>query len=364
MHIQSTPNDRDIPLQLIFGSDEFFVELRAKKCLERWSDAALEVFDGQMDTLAELERTLNSVTDGLRTRDFFCPQKCIWLRNTNLFASSGPASTEGGQVVLERWLSFLKKLPQETYLVLSSTSVDKRLRSFKAFQSLAQCTEMEESKQSSYMQHLFRQLGQRFSVTIDPGAQELLVQKLNGKSRMIASEVEKLACLNNFQGAITRDCVQNNTPSRPSEEFFEPVEAFFTGNLEWFLRSLRNHFILHKEVRSILSLLQNRNRLFLQREYLRRYQGVQSVDKNTLASLSPESQRLFGPIRDKNTFALFSQNPWFINRLDTHFPYPVLLQLQIDFAELFDLLLQNPKQACGIMENFAQKTFARADKSR
>ncbi|MDR1255001.1 MAG: hypothetical protein LBJ78_03190 [Puniceicoccales bacterium] len=345
--------------QFIFGFDEFFVELKAKAVIETLTDTSLEGIDGQMNTVSDLKRVFEAIVESLRTVDFFEPRKCVWLRNTNLFASTSPAITEAGQDAVDKWLHFLKQLPSETYFFISASTVDKRTKLFKIIQSLAACTELEEAEQGSRLRALIETLSRQYAVTMDPDATEAFIQKLNGHPRMMSNEFEKLACFNNFRGTITRDCVLGNTPTVPNDEFFEPVEAFYAGDFKRYLQSLGNHCLLHKEVRSVLSALQNRNRLLLQIAYLQQKHAVTSCDKQSLVSVEPRFREFFSPIGAKNSFCLFSQNPWYVSRLKTHFPYEILLQLQMDFVEVFDQLLKAPKNTYLIMENLARKTFAR-----
>ena len=341
------------PLQFIFGANEYFVEITVQSALKKHADAAIEIIDGQVNTISELRRTLTRVTESLQTVDFFLPKKCVWLRNTNLFTSTSPAVTEGGQHFIESWLAFLQKIPADTYLIISATNLDKRLRLFKSIQSIAHCTELETANQDIYLQALIQKLSRQFTIEITPDAFELLKQKLNKQARAIANEFEKLACFHRFQGTISRDCVLKNTPTLPNDEFFEPVEAFYEGNLNWYSKSLRNHYIIHKEVRSILTMLQNRNRLLLQLAYLNKQHTFPNCNKRALDALQKNYETCFGPMTDKNTFCLFSQNPWYLSRLKTIFPYEVLLQLPTAFSDAFDQLLLNPKHACSIMENLA-----------
>ena len=131
----------------IFGADEFFVELRAKKCIEEQTQGfSLETIDGTVNTIADLKQIVDRVVEALQTADFFTPNKCVWLRATNLFSAGSPANTDGGQGSIEKFLSVLQRLPQEVRLVISASPVDKRMRLFKTVQSLATCEEMEEKQ--------------------------------------------------------------------------------------------------------------------------------------------------------------------------------------------------------------------------
>ena len=95
----------------IFGADDFFVELRAKKCLEGQTQGfALETIDGTVNTIADLKQVVDRVVEALQTADFFTPNKCVWLRATNLFGTGSPATTEGGQGSVEKFFFFFQRL--------------------------------------------------------------------------------------------------------------------------------------------------------------------------------------------------------------------------------------------------------------
>lgn len=337
-------------IHLILGNDDFFVDLKAKKILEAYKDFSIEIIDGTMANIADLKRVLENTIESLRTMDFFSTQKCVWLRATNLLGTSSPATTEGAQTTLDRWLEIIEKLPTDVQFIISASPVDKRTRLFKTLQALAVCEEMEEKKNDDYLHFLIKKLCKEQNVTIETQAEELLLQKLNHQPRTIANELEKLACLKNFSGTITYDDVLKNTPTLINDEFFEPVEAFYEKNKERYIRSLRNHFILNKEMRSVLTMMQNRNRLLIQLKVL----NLPSVSKNALDAAYKNYEKFFGPIEEKNTFCIFSQNPWYLSRLKTSFSLNQLLDLQEEYTKIFDLILQAPQQACAYMENLVR----------
>lgn len=337
-------------LHLIFGSDDYFVDLKTKKLLESFEEIPLEVVDGSMHSIADLKRILGQVSESLRTMDFFSDKKCVWLRSTSLLSNGSPAFTEGAQTYVEAWVELLKKLPTDVHCFISASPVDKRTRLFKTLQDLCQCEELEEKSSKDYLKFLIQKLSKQLTVGIDAAAFELLQQKLNYQPRAIANEFEKLACLRNFSGTISYEDVLKNTPTMPNDEFFEPVEAFYGKDKQRYLQSLRNHFTIHKEVRSILSMLQNRNRLLLQLASLQ----LQSISKNSLDSAYQRYQENFGPIQDKNTFCVFSQNPWYLSRLKNLFTLKTLIQLQEEYVRLFDLILKYPQQACFWMESLVK----------
>ena len=337
-------------IHLIFGNDDFFVELKTKKILEAYKDYSVETIDGTMANIADLKRVLENTIESLRTMDFFSAQKCVWLRSTNLLGTSSPATTEGAQTTLDRWLEVIEKLPVDVQFVISASPIDKRTRLFKTLQALATCEEMEEKKNEDYLHFLIKKICKEQKIVVEPEAEELLAQKLNHQPRTIANELEKLACLKNFSGTITYDDVSKNTPTLINDEFFEPVEAFYEKNKERYIRSLRNHFILNKEMRSVLTMMQNRNRLLIQLKIL----NLPSVSKNALDAVYKNYEKFFGPIEEKNTFCIFSQNPWFLSRLKTPFTLNQLLDLQEEYTKIFDLILKTPNQACVYMENLVR----------
>jgi len=337
-------------LHLIFGADDYFVDLKAKKLLEQFEGIPLEIIDGSMHSIADLKRILGQVSESLRTMDFFSDKKCVWLRSTSLLSNGSPAFTEGGQIYVESCLDLLKKLPEEVQFFISASPVDKRTRLFKTLQDLCQCEELEEKNSKDYLKFLVQKLSKQLSIGIEAAAFELLQQKLNYQPRAIANEFEKLACLKNFSGTISYEDVLKYTPTMPNDEFFEPIEAFYNKDKQRYLQSLRDHFTIHKEVRSILSMLQNRNRLLLQLASLQ----LQSVSKNSLDAAYQRYQQDFGPIQDKNTFCVFSQNPWYLSRLKNLFTLEILVQIQEECVRLFDLILKHPQQACFWMESLVK----------
>ena len=334
-------------IYFIFGADDFFVELRAKKCIEeRTKEFSLETIDGTVNTIADLKQVIDRVVEALQTADFFAPNKCVWLRATNLFSTGSPATTEGGQASAEKFLSLLQRLPSEVRLVISASPVDKRMRLFKTVQTLATCEEMEEKQSETYLRFLVKKLCKEQGVTIEADACELLFQKMNRQPRAIANEFEKLACAKQWSGSVTFEDVQTYTPTLMNNEFFEPVEAFYAKDTARYIRSLRQHFILNKEPRSVWTMFQNRNRLLIQSAAL----GLKSISKTTLDKAYTAYERDFGMVEDKNTFCIFTQNPWYVSRLKSKFSLQTLLEIQKALVGIFDQMLSYPKQACAWME--------------
>lgn len=335
---------------LVFGSDEFFVDLKAKKLLEAYEDYSKEVIDGTMTTIADMHRILSNVMEALRTMDFFSNKKCVWLRSTNLLSTGSPATTEGGQAMVEAWLKVIQNLPPDVYFLISASPVDKRMRLFKTLQGLASCEEMEDKKNEDYLLFLTQKLCREQHVEITREAVELLHQKMNYQPRAIANEIEKLACIKNFAGTIQLSDVMEATPTLLNDEFFEPVEAFYQKDRSRYIRSLRNHFTLNKEMRSVLSMMQNRNRLLIQLSEL----NLPNVSKNALDAQYKRYASVFGDIENKSNFCVFTQNPWYLSRLKIVFPLNELLELQKTFVDIFDLILKHPQQACSYMESLVR----------
>ena len=343
-------------VQVFIGDDEYFVERKAQQYIAQYFNYLTpEILDGEMGNVSEMKNVLGEMIECMRTLDFFSTAKCIWLRATNLFASTGPAVTESGQEILQSWQNTLLALPDDVHVVISAHVADKRTKLYKWIQQNANVEVLEGNSKESCLEELIQGLKQECHVQLEPQAFQLLCQKLNEKPRLIEQEFRKLACLNGFQGTITYDMVMHNTLNLPNEEFFEPVEAFFSGDLAWFRRSLKDHFTLNKEVRSILTMIQNRTRLLLQMAALRQTYKMSSFSKVSFEQWLRNHPQLFGSIVDKNTFCIFSQNPWYISRLTSNFSPQVLKSLPLWIVDAFDQLLAAPKNACAIMERLAEK---------
>jgi DNA polymerase-3 subunit delta len=191
---------------------------------------------------------------------------------------------------------------------------------------------------------------QEWGMSIDAEACAYLFQKLNGQPRAIANELEKLVVWKNFAGAITVSDVRACTPTFMSNEFFEPVEAFYAKDVARYVRTLRQHFMLNKEVRSLLVMMQNRNRLCIQLAQLR----LPSLSKILLEKCAAKWKAHFGSMEEKSSFCVFSQNPWYLSRIQPNFPLQILLNIQKTLGRIFDQSIVYPKQACAWMESLVQ----------
>jgi DNA polymerase III gamma/tau subunit len=176
---------------------------------------------------------------------------------------------------------------------------------------------------------------------------------MNGGPRAIANEVEKLCTYVGEGGIIDDNVVSKLTPTVPSEEFFEPVEAFYSGDLERTLTAIRDFFLSQKEFRSLLAALQNRNRLLIQRKL------VKTSPSHSWASLSAAHKDLFGGCyEEKNSLCIFSQNPWFVSRLTSPFSLGKLRFIQKLYRDTFENLLRFPKTPRTWVENMVFRAFS------
>lgn len=347
-------------IYIVYGADEFFVELSADKKLESLSDYSIEIINGAVNNFNELKKCLNNIIDSAITVDFFASKKCVFLKNTNVFASGSPAMAEGAQEFIEEWLNKISNLPKDTILLVSAPKVDKRTKFFKNFVKLAQCDELPEAKYDLYLEHMLKKISTQNGISFEKKAADLLFVKLNKNPRMIFNEVKKLAGFLNFSGTVTAEIVAKITPTLPSDNFFEPIEAFYSGDINWAIRSFRSHFEINKEFRSLITMLLNRNRLLIQLAALKdKHANFDASSKSLFESLKIKYSTSFNQISEKTNFCVFSQNQWFLSQLNTSFPLHKLIKIHRLIINAFDNMIKFHQNTLNIMENFIKMSHCK-----
>jgi DNA polymerase III subunit delta len=134
-------------VHLILGDDQFDVDRKARAVVDEWCPPAdqalgLEIMDGAVELVEEAETVLKQTIFSLQTVGFLGGKKVVWLRNASMLGEGVSAKSETVKAQVARLAELVKKgMPPEQYLVVSTTSVDKRLAFYKVFKAHAQVTE-------------------------------------------------------------------------------------------------------------------------------------------------------------------------------------------------------------------------------
>ncbi len=337
----------------IYGDDEYMVDQKAKSYFK--PKESIEAIDGNISTIADLQRCIKKFREAVLTVDFFSNEKWVWLKNVRFFEPSGLAFTAGGQTELENFSRLLGHIPQGVRVLISAFPIDKRSKIFKSLEEELDCDCVTKTEESIFA--LIHQISVKYAVEISAEASELLSRKLNGQPRAIVNELEKLCTWAGSNHKIDLKVVQQLTPALPSEEFFEPIEAFYSEDLQWTLNSFRNFFLYQKEFRGLLTALQNRNRLLIQLKVLQK--NERTFNKLQWQALLEQYKPTFGgDYQEKNSLCIFTQNPWFLGKLKSGYRLEKLLFIQEILLETFEKLLRTPKIALFLMENMILRVFS------
>jgi DNA polymerase III delta subunit len=336
-------------IQLIYGDDDYLVDLHARQEL-RGEDT--ETIDGNVTNRAELQKCLLSFQTAVRTPSFFSTHSRVWLRNVRFLEPSGPAFNEGGQELLDGWTACLASLPNDVQVVVSACPVDKRSRIFKWLESHVHSVLVQRTEEA--VMRLIGETVRARAVTIHAEAQDLLLQKLGSCPRAVVHEIEKLCTCVGEGNVIDAPLVHALSPSVAGEDFFEPVEAFYSNDVDWAMRSLRDFALYQKEFRPLLAALHNRNRLLIQLQIL----GDDRSRGEMTRAAERYKETFGGDYSTKHSLCVFSQNPWFLGKLKKHHPLSKLLFIHNLLLETFEKILVPSGTQLRVLETMVLRAFS------
>jgi DNA polymerase-3 subunit delta len=199
--------------------------------------------------------------------------------------------------------------------------------------------------------------------TLSPDAARLLLAKVGANTRLLVEEVRKLATYVEPGETIEDKHVAELTPNVAEGDFFEAAESFFSGDLKWTLAALQRHFFAGGDARPVISALQNRNRILLQIRALvdagEARLGPRGLDG--LSSAASVHAAKFIGVTEKNSFNLFTQNPWYLGKLAGSAKLPPLRRLidnQQEFISAFEEIIQRPHEQEEVLREMTVRCLA------
>ena len=115
MTSQSQPeSDVTSSLVLVFGDDDFEIKNKSSSIIEKWRrdlpDAEFEPIDGNASSVAEVSRSVASLSSSLESLSLFGETKIIWFRNCNFIGSEGRlAQSKSSSETVDHLLGVLKR---------------------------------------------------------------------------------------------------------------------------------------------------------------------------------------------------------------------------------------------------------------
>ncbi|RKX30191.1 MAG: DNA polymerase III subunit delta, partial [Verrucomicrobia bacterium] len=249
---------------------------------------------------------------------------------------------------LKRLLSGI--VPDEVGLLVSASPVDRRRSFAKWCEKNSDFLLVTDSSAGFDWASLAAEECRGTEVSFGPGVIDLLAARINGNARLFVEEARKLITYCEAPGGVIDErMVDLLVPAFGEGDFFEAAEAFFARDLEWSVHALRRHFFAGYDARSLLSALQNRNRLLIQLKSLVDARSLRisdrGLDKRSFEQSAARYGGIFGSITEKNPMNVFTQNPWYLGKLIGKAPLPNLRSLldhQIEFRRAFVELHERP----------------------
>ena len=242
--------------------------------------------------------------------------------------------------------------PEEVKIVISAFPANGTRKETKWLVKYGSGTVINAAKDPAIIDKMINDECRKLGVSLDIHARHELVEKLDGNARMILSELDKLACFCGKEGGtITFEMISTLVPNFGEGNFFEPVEVFFTRNLEKALDALHRFFFNDPNAgRALLSALQNKNRLILQlraaKDAMSRNNKFGSSERD-IENAASEYRSYFGENTAKNSFNVFSQNPFYVKKIGTsakHFTLKELINIQFSLVDCFSAMLDRPNE--------------------
>lgn len=310
--------------KFISGDDDYIVDRAANEEWQRVSggiadELSREVLNGTASRVDDVAEVVGRVRSAVQTLSLFGLDKAVWLRGVNFLGDSVLGRAEGTRKCVEELQRILEGVdPETTGVLISAVGVDRRRREFKWFMQEGDGKDLAAGKDGSMLQSVLEAEAASLGVKIGREALNVLVGKVNGCARLAVEEVRKLATwLGKEGGTIQERDVLSLVPDFGGDDFFEPVEAFYSLDVKWTLDALDRYFFNHTDGRGILTALIGRNRLSIQLRALVEggvirlgSRGISSADFSAAGGHFLSYYKEAAAV--KSGFNVFTQNPWYV----------------------------------------------------
>lgn len=361
---------------LFVGDDDFLVNREArtrweKESADAFDDMSKDIIEGAALGVDDIAEITDRFIESVRTLPLFGGKKYVWLRNVNWLG-------EGRMVDSEKTAKAIARLAEEAasidgnavYAMISVIKPDKRRSATKQLLKSGELNTVAGGADPEEMFLGLEEEARKLGVKIDDEALRLLVDKVNRHTRMCYVELEKLACYAGKGGTIDAETVLSLVPVFGEGDFFEPVEFFFSGNLEKTLASLRTYFFNNDSARPLLSAMQKRNSLLIQLRALidagdARLNFRGEIAKGDILAAADRYGPMFGGNDEKSGYNLFSQNAWYVgSKVAGTLKNPSvtlkrLIDWQLDFLYAFEQLIARPREDEAVMCELVSRCLSR-----
>jgi len=355
----------------ICGQDDFLVGRLGKERFEALAadvpdEFSREIINAFAANMGEVESAINRFRESVQTVPMFGGKRAIWLKDVNFLADTVTGRAEGTLKLVEDLQQILTGLnPEETAVLITASPIDRR-RSFPKWcekNADFTLTGGDGADAGEALAGVVLAEAKALGASFAPGAVDLLLSKIGPNTRLLVEETRKLATYAGDDGRIEEAHVTELSPNAAQGDFFEAAEAFFSGDLKWTLAALHRHFFAGGDARPVISSLQNRNRILLQIRALvdsgEVRVGPRGLDGLPKAAAT-YAARFIGAT-EKNSYNVFTQNPWYLGKLAGSGKLPSLRRLidnQQDFITAFEEIIRRPQDQEEVLRELAVRCLA------
>lgn len=342
----------------ITSDDDFIASNRAKKLFEEHSsdvadEMSKEIIDASASKAEEAVTACNETISAAATLSLFGGKKVVWMRNVNFINDVRAGKTNDAKNALEKLSEVLAKLtPEIATVIINASPVSRTAKFYKEMQKIAYCEDYHSKNPISDCAKFIESEAKNIKIKLEYGAAETLAEIVAGNPRMAAQELLKLATYVNFKRPISEKDVVDMVPIFGENTFFDITEAFYSGDINRRLSSLRRYFYANKNAsaRPIISTLQRQNSLLIQLRAL-------MDDKILIKSQSPQPRgavdeaalklsHFFDGASAKSQYNIFKKNSWLIGSklapIASRISMRKLIDYQMAFAGAFEELIKRP----------------------
>lgn len=343
------------PFTMICGADDFLVGRAGRDHFDSLAadvtdEFSREVISGFAANVAEVEAAVNRFRESVQTISMFGDRRVVWLKDVNFLADTVTGRAESTLAQVESLQQLLATNdPAQVAILITAAPVDRRRAFPKWCEKNGDFTLIGGGDSAEGLAGVVLAEARDLGITIEPDAVNLLLAKIGQNTRLLIEEVRKLSTYVEVGAPITEAEVALLSPNVAEGDFFEPTEAFASGNLRWTLDALERHFFAGGDARPIISSWQNRNRLLLQVRALLDAGAAKAGGRGItgIAEAASAYGRHFVGAGEKSSFNVFSQNAWYVGKLAGNGRLPTLRRLidnQLEMIKAFEEIIERPKE--------------------
>jgi len=358
--------------QMVAGADDYFVSRAASTrwaslCTEVPDEFSQEIVAGTANTVGEVPDVVQSAIAAIRTLPMFGGRKIVWLKDVSFLADNVTGRSENTLEEVRRLQEVLGAVdPASVAVLISASPVDRRRREFKWFVEHGDVQVIGGDDTGDTLRRWLQEEARTLGTTLGGDVAETLIERVQGHARLAVEELRKLVTYAGTDGTrLTPELVLDLVPAFGDSNFFEAADAFYSLSVEKTLAAVRRHFFAGHDARPLLVSLQNRNRLLIQLRVLKDA-GLIRIDdrgmaRGALEAARPKMADLFPDEAAKSSLNLFSQSPYYLNRLAPvagRIPLRRLIDFQTEFLQAFQDLLERPQEAEAVIRDMVLRCLA------